>query len=83
MKINAMLIVFLQLFVFLQHLHFFKKNPKRVLMVLTLSSFFVVYVGIFDNIDCHTMFLPATTRSLLQDLSAVCFNTVVQYVFVY
>jgi hypothetical protein len=26
-------------------------------------------LGIFDTVDCHTLFLPATTKHLLQDLS--------------
>ena len=27
--------------------------------------------GIFDSVDCHTLFLPATRKNLLQDLSRV------------
>ena len=27
--------------------------------------------GIFDSVDCHTLFLPATKKVLLQDLSKV------------
>lgn len=27
--------------------------------------------GIFDSVDCHTLFLPATKKNLLQDLSRV------------
>ena len=29
------------------------------------------FPGIFDNVDCHTLFLPATRKHLLQDLSKV------------
>ena len=27
------------------------------------------FLGIFDSIDCHTLFIPAVTKDLLQDLS--------------
>ena len=30
-----------------------------------------IIVGIFDTVDCHTLFLPATKKVLLQDLSKV------------
>ena len=33
--------------------------------VISLSA------GIFDTVDCHTLFLPATKKHLLQDLSKV------------
>ena len=30
---------------------------------------FYCFTGIFDSVDCHTLFLPAVQKNLLQDLS--------------
>jgi len=38
-------------------------------------SLYVVYTGMFDTVDCHTLFLPATRKHLLQDLSRVSQHT--------
>ena len=29
----------------------------------------------FESVNCHTLFLPATKKLLLQDLSMVCVNS--------
>lgn len=34
-------------------------------------------MGIFNDIDCHTLFLPATQKKLLVNLSMVCIFMVI------
>lgn len=45
-------------------------STVSIIMIVLLVILFYV-LGIFDSIDCHTLFLPATKRILLQDLSKV------------
>ena len=43
-----------------------ERGREREMILLLL-----IIVGIFDTVDCHTLFLPATKKVLLQDLSKV------------